>query len=240
MVLFSIPIGLLVDRRNRVRLLWIFAALSVAGTLVTAWAPGVGALFVARMLVGIGMTGGLTAALSLAADLCAPEQRGRAVLIVTLGKSLGVAAGFALAGGFYGQFVHGSALVRRDVALAGDASEPRRVRHGRRAPFADLARTAATRGRCWPGCSVSHRRGRTAGATQLPDAAVHWSGLRGDGRRRRGYLGSARIDPQLRVGAAGFRRLGGRVAVLRRARGRGAGRGRCGSRARRAGGAAVC
>lgn len=107
MVLFSIPIGLLVDRRNRVRLLWIFAALSVLGTLLTAWAPGLAALFAGRMLVGIGMTGGLTAALSLAADLCAPEQRGRAVLIVNLGKALGIAAGFALAGQLYGQFVHG-------------------------------------------------------------------------------------------------------------------------------------
>lgn len=108
MVLFSIPIGLLVDRRNRVRLLWLFAALSVGGTLLTAAASGMALLVIARMLVGIGMTGGLTCALSLAADLCAPEARGRAVLIVNLGKALGIAAGFALAGWLYGQFVHGS------------------------------------------------------------------------------------------------------------------------------------
>lgn len=102
MVLFSIPIGILVDRRNRVRLLVAFAALSILGTLVTAAASGVAMLFAGRMLAGIGMTGGLTAALSLAADLCAPEQRGRAALIVNLGKALGIAAGFALAGLFYG------------------------------------------------------------------------------------------------------------------------------------------
>lgn len=107
MVLLSIPIGLLVDRWNRVRLLTGFAALSIVGTLVTAIAGGAGTLFAARMLTGVGMTGGLTAALSLAADLCTPGQRGRAALIVNLGKALGIAAGFALAGAFYGVFTGG-------------------------------------------------------------------------------------------------------------------------------------
>src|SRR3546814_318267 len=74
MVLFSIPIGILVDRRNRVRLTIGLALLWTLGTLLTAFAPSAGLLTAARMLVGIGSTGSLTAALSLCADFCAPEQ----------------------------------------------------------------------------------------------------------------------------------------------------------------------
>lgn len=102
MVLFSVPIGILVDRRNRVRLTIGLALLWTLGTLLTAFAPSAGLLTAARMLVGIGSTGSLTAALSLCADFCAPEQRGRAMLIVNLGKALGVALGFALTGWLFG------------------------------------------------------------------------------------------------------------------------------------------
>ncbi|WP_243853550.1 MFS transporter [Sphingopyxis panaciterrae] len=102
MVLFSVPIGVLVDRRNRVRLTIGLALLWTLGTLLTAFAPSAGLLTAARMLVGIGSTGSLTAALSLCADFCAPEQRGRAMLIVNLGKALGVALGFALTGWLFG------------------------------------------------------------------------------------------------------------------------------------------
>ena len=102
MVLFSIPIGILVDRRNRVRLTIILALLWTLGTLLTAFAPSAAWLTAARMLVGIGSTGSLTAALSLCADFCAPDQRGRAMLIVNLGKALGVALGFALTGWLFG------------------------------------------------------------------------------------------------------------------------------------------
>lgn len=102
MVLFSIPVGILVDRRNRVRLTIGLAVLWTLGTLLTAFAPSAGWLTAARMLVGIGSTGSLTAALSLCADFCAPAQRGKAMLIVNLGKALGVALGFALTGWLFG------------------------------------------------------------------------------------------------------------------------------------------
>src|SRR3546814_18737974 len=96
MVLFSVPIVILVDRRNRVRLTIGLALLWTLGTLLTAFAPSEGLLTTARMLVGIGSTGSLTAALSLFADFCAPSQRGRAMLIVHLGTAWGVALGFVL------------------------------------------------------------------------------------------------------------------------------------------------
>ncbi|HEX2624591.1 MAG TPA: MFS transporter [Sphingomicrobium sp.] len=98
MVLFSVPIGVLVDRHNRVRLLIALAAVWTLGTIVTAVSPNATILFIGRMLTGIGTTGALTAVLSLSADLCLPDQRGRGMLISTLGKTVGMAAGFAVTG----------------------------------------------------------------------------------------------------------------------------------------------
>lgn len=107
LLLFSIPIGIMVDRMRRLRLFVLLAIIWTLGTFLTATAQGVAMLFLARMLAGVGTTGALTAALSLAADMCAPEQRGRALLIVTLGKSLGQAAAFALAGWLLALFLQG-------------------------------------------------------------------------------------------------------------------------------------
>jgi MFS family permease len=109
LVLFSIPIGILVDRVNRMRLMIALALVWTLGTAITGIAESVPMLFLGRMLAGIGTTGALTAALSLCADLCAPAERGRALLIVTLGKSLGQAAAFTLAGWLFGLFVHQAA-----------------------------------------------------------------------------------------------------------------------------------
>lgn len=100
----AIPIGIAVDRWNRVRLLIALAITWTAGTGLTAIAGGFTTLFIARMMTAIGMAGGLTAALSIAADLCRPDQRGRATLIVTVGKTLGQALTFALAAALFGLF----------------------------------------------------------------------------------------------------------------------------------------
>lgn len=104
LVLLSIPIGMLVDRANRVLLLLLCSIVWTAGTFLTALAPEAWSLFAGRMLTGIGTTGALTAALSLTADLCLPAERGKGLLIVTLGKSLGQAAAFAFAGWLIGHF----------------------------------------------------------------------------------------------------------------------------------------
>ena len=104
LVLFSIPIGILVDRTHRIRLLIALALCWTAGTFLTALAPNAWVLFMARMMTAIGTTGALTATLSLTADLCRPEQRGRAMLISTVGKNLGIGAGFAVAGWLVGLF----------------------------------------------------------------------------------------------------------------------------------------
>jgi MFS family permease len=103
LAVFSIPIGILVDRYNRVRMMIALALVWTLGTVLTAFAQ------VARMLTGIGTTGALTAALSLCADFCVPTQRGRAMLVVNLGKSLGIALALGLSGALFGLFAHGGA-----------------------------------------------------------------------------------------------------------------------------------
>lgn len=109
LAVFSIPIGIMVDRYNRVRMMIALAFVWTLGTMLTGLVHGVPSLFVARMLTGIGTTGALTAALSLCADFCIATQRGRAMLIVNLGKSLGLALALALSGALFGLFAHGSA-----------------------------------------------------------------------------------------------------------------------------------
>lgn len=98
LLVFSIPIGIWVDRRNRVRILTLMAGAWTAGTFLTAAAPSTAILFAARMLTAIGTTGGLTTVLSLAADYCRPDQRGRGLLIPNIAKAAGIAAGFTVAG----------------------------------------------------------------------------------------------------------------------------------------------
>jgi len=98
LLLFSIPIGLWVDRRNRVRILIVMAVAWTLGTFLTAAAPSTLILFFGRMLTAIGTTGGLTAVLSLSSDYCRPDQRGRGLLGPNIAKAIGVAAGFTVAG----------------------------------------------------------------------------------------------------------------------------------------------
>lgn len=98
LVLFSIPIGIWVDRWNRVAILIVMAIGWTLGTLITAAASTTWILFFGRMLTAIGTTGGLTAVLSLASDYCRPEQRGRAIVVPNIAKTAGVAAGFTVAG----------------------------------------------------------------------------------------------------------------------------------------------
>jgi MFS family permease len=104
LALLSVPLGLLVDRVHRIRILIIMAIGWVIGSALTAYTHSFALLFVARMLAGLGASTAVTVAISLAADMCAPAQRGRSMLILTLGKWLGTAAAFALGGWLFGQF----------------------------------------------------------------------------------------------------------------------------------------
>ena len=105
--LLAIPIGRLVDRSNRVRLLLVLAAISGLGTLLTAVSRSFEWLFVARMLAGLGAVCAIPVAISIAADLSSIERRGRALLLLSLGQAIGVALGFALAGSLVGAIADG-------------------------------------------------------------------------------------------------------------------------------------
>lgn len=108
---FAIPVGLLVDRSVRVRLLFWTAVAWTTGTLLTAFAYSMPLLFVARMLGSVGANISTTIAISLAADLCLPEKRGRSLLLLTIGKYAGAGLAFALGGWLLGYFIDGGGLI---------------------------------------------------------------------------------------------------------------------------------
>jgi len=102
--LLAIPFGRLTDRSNRVRLLAAMGLVWTAGTLLTAFADGFAFLFLSRMLAGIGAVLAIPIAISLAADLTPPETRGRAILLLSIGKYAGTALAFAAGGWLFGLF----------------------------------------------------------------------------------------------------------------------------------------
>ena len=94
----AIPIGLLVDRYSRSRLLFIFVVVDLTGSLLSGLAPGFATLFVARSIVGLAEIGTLIAAFSLVADLSSTGQRGRASMVIGGGSELASPAAFAVGG----------------------------------------------------------------------------------------------------------------------------------------------
>jgi MFS family permease len=98
MLMFAIPLGLFIDRSSRVHLLAVLVVLLVLGSLLTAFAPSFPTLFAARSLVGFAAFAVNPTALSLLADLYVPAQRGRAVMVITIGQFAGASAVFALGG----------------------------------------------------------------------------------------------------------------------------------------------
>jgi MFS family permease len=100
--LFAIPLGRLVDRTNRKRLMVAMAATWTIGSGLTVLAEGFALLFIARMLAGIGAVLSIPVAISIAADLTGPARRGRALLLLSIGQMAGGAAAFAFGGWVFG------------------------------------------------------------------------------------------------------------------------------------------
>lgn len=96
----SIPIGLIVDRYRRVPLFLIFIVLGIASVILTAFATGFVALFLARCIAGSALAAVLVAAYSMASDLYASEHRGRATMLITIGETGGGPLAFMLGGLF--------------------------------------------------------------------------------------------------------------------------------------------
>lgn len=97
-VIGGIPVGLLVDRFNRARLLAIFCLLSFAGTLVTALSDSLTLLFAARALIGFSTAAVSITVPSLLADLFPPSRRGRGSMIYGISQVGGMAVAFAAGG----------------------------------------------------------------------------------------------------------------------------------------------
>lgn len=114
--LLSIPIGRLVDRTRRARLLVWLALLCALGSLMTALAQGFGAAFAARMLVCATVVAAQPAALSLVSDLTKPAERGRMITLTSLGQAFGGTAAYVLAGDLLARL---PALVPSGGMLAG-------------------------------------------------------------------------------------------------------------------------
>jgi MFS family permease len=97
-VLCFVPLGLMINRYSRVRLLFVFTVLSVVVSACTALSYNFTALFFARCLVGLAAAATSTIVFSIMGDLYPPAQRGRANTVVVLGQVGGMSAAFALGG----------------------------------------------------------------------------------------------------------------------------------------------
>lgn len=97
-VIAATPVGLIVDRYSRVRLLVILGLFSIGGIALTAVAPNFTMLFIARCLSGFTYAATSIAAFSLVADWYAPAERGRASMVIVVGQWGGMAAAFAIGG----------------------------------------------------------------------------------------------------------------------------------------------
>lgn len=82
----SLPIGYLVDRFDRRRLLAATLALFSGLTLIAGWATSFAQLFVIRLGVGAGEAGGTPAMTSIIADYFPPERRASALSVYYLGS----------------------------------------------------------------------------------------------------------------------------------------------------------
>lgn len=100
----ALPMGLAIDHLNRARLLLVLGVLWIAGTVLTGLAHGVTSLFIARALVSLGTAGAAGLILSMIADLCAPEMRGRVNILAGIGVLSGPAIAFAGGGALFGYF----------------------------------------------------------------------------------------------------------------------------------------
>jgi len=99
-ILLGVPVGLLIDRLPRARLLVVFTALEVGGGLLLAGAPGFAVLVLARALSGAATTAIAMNASALVAEITRPEQRGRTLMLLGMLQIACMSLAFALGGDF--------------------------------------------------------------------------------------------------------------------------------------------
>lgn len=107
MAVIAIPLGWLTDHSKRTRLMMVLGLVWTAGMIGTAFAANFEQMFVARMLAGLGAMGVVPVAISVLADLSLPDSRGRAMLFVGMGNTLGPALAFVGGGALVTAFAAG-------------------------------------------------------------------------------------------------------------------------------------
>lgn len=105
-MLIGIPLGLLIDRFSRARLLTIFTALEIAGTISTALASNFITILFARALIGSMQTANAMNASALVAEWVSPTHRGRTLMMLGFLQTASVSTAFALGGQFAAYFGH--------------------------------------------------------------------------------------------------------------------------------------
>lgn len=107
MALVAIPLGWLTDHSKRTRLMLGLGLVWTAGMIGTAFAGTFEQMFLARMFAGLGAMSIVPVAISVLADLSLPESRGRAMLFVGMGNTLGPALAFVGGGALVTAFAAG-------------------------------------------------------------------------------------------------------------------------------------
>lgn len=96
--LVGLVLGRLADRRNRRSLIIAGIVIWCIATAACGFAGSLGTLFLARMVVGVGEASLSPAAYSMLSDYFAPERRGRAMGLYSLGVYLGSGLAFIVGG----------------------------------------------------------------------------------------------------------------------------------------------
>jgi MFS family permease len=104
MMIAAVPLGFLIDRHSRVRVLLVLALLSLAGSVLTAFASGIVLLFALRCIVGLPSPATGMTVVSVIADLYPPAQRGRANIVMAMFQVGGMSAAFAVGGALLQHF----------------------------------------------------------------------------------------------------------------------------------------
>jgi MFS family permease len=96
--IFTIPVGLLVDRSKRMPLLAISVVLWSLATLFSAFAGSYGSLLLTRLLLGAVAASAGPAIASLTGDYFPADERGKIWAYILGGEVVGTAAGFIVSG----------------------------------------------------------------------------------------------------------------------------------------------
>jgi predicted MFS family arabinose efflux permease len=149
--LAGLPIGWLIDRANRAKVLAACVSVWSAMTALCGLATSFPLLLAARVGVGLSESGGTPTSLSIVSDLYPPERRASKIGIVSAGYSLGTIVS-ALAGGFiaatYGWraafLIYGAPGLILGILMFATLREPPRTRAPNEAPipFAEVLQSA--------------------------------------------------------------------------------------------------